>query len=492
MLFAHDFSEDAELSAFWRAPTGGDFTPGVYPAALTLTPTAFGTARAIRSKAIGTSIVNPTPAGVAGDLQWWDVADASVLPAPAGTPYNLLVGKPSVGAIEYVQVHAVDVPGNRIQVRRRMTRNSLTIEGVAQPYPQAGSYPGGGLYTIGKGPDGSWNRPLGAFGAGENGRSVPDIGLSNGAARKRRSWNVGDSARHTKFRESYWGHRSYWDPAHGAAEFKDWRPLDNTGAAGGTRVDAFEGDEVWIQFRARVSSTRFNSSRAKMLFVQNASTSGTGQFFWQVGPKDYDKRAGNFGNVLVPLTAYADSAAPAGGVLTMPQSDSIAGNMGTVEIQSRDSYPSCQWQYPDNGTRECWRIPGDEWVTYLLHFKFGRDNAPPNPSGASTLNLRGPWPAESDPAYRTTFELYVAREGETAYTKLTSDPNYIWFFGDEKYSAGYYFYNPPGLNTIWLSQNLNDYVGSGSVAPPNAPHWIDYTQLIVSRNWIAPPDDRAT
>lgn len=487
VLFAHRFAEDAELDVFIRGTQAGN--------PLTLVATPFSGTLAIRSKAIGTSIVNATPSGVAGDLQWWDVKDASVLPTPEsmGGPYNLLVGRASVGGMEYVQVNAVDTALNKVQVKRRMDSSALTIEGIFYPYPQAGSYPGGSVYTIGKGPDGSWIRPLGAFAAGNNGRSVDDIGISNGAARKTRSWNPTLADRHHRFREAYFGHRSYWDPTVGDALYKDWLPHDPGAGAGlGTRMDAFEGDELWIQFRAKVSSARFLGPLGKMLFIQNASTSGTGQFFWGVGPKTYDTSPGNFGNVLVPLTAYADSAAPAGGTLSVPQRPGL-GYSG-VEIQSAESYPLCQWQY--GSSRSCWRIPGDVWVTYLLHFKFGRDNAPINPTNpdvggasgaASTLNLTGPWPAETDPNYRTTFELFVAEEGKTEYTKLTSSTNFIWFFGDGKYQAGYYYYNPPGLNAIWMSQNLNDYIGSGSVAPPPEPHWIDYTQLIVSRAWIAPP-----
>lgn len=489
VLFAHDFAEDAELTAFLRGNPGGN--------PLTLVATPFGSARAIRSRAIGTRIVRATPAGVAGDLQWWDVADASVLADPGAAPYLLLVGSADSGGIEYVKVVAVDRAGNRIRVMRRMdtltTHYSgvLRIDGVNYAYPTAGSYPASG-YTVGKGPDGSWVRPLGSFRAGDNGRSKDDIGIGNGAARKVRRWEIARPDRHTRFREAYFGHRSYWDPAHGEALYKDWLPRDRVGAEAGPRRDAFEGDEVWIQFRARVDSSRFAGGRAKMLYIQNASSGGTGQFFWQVSGKDYDTSPGNYGNVLVPLTAYGDSAAPAGGTLSVPQRPGLGFN--GVEIQSVDTFPACQWQH---GTRRsCWRIPGDVWVTYLLHFKFGRDNAPVNPvdpkvggsnGAASTLNLKGPWPADRDPAYRTTFELFVAEEGATKYTKLTSHDAFVWMFGDGKYQAGYYHANPPGLNAIWMSQELNAYIGSGSVAPPPAPHWIDYTQLIVSRHWIPVP-----
>jgi hypothetical protein len=40
-----------------------------------------------------------------------------------------------------------------------------------------------------------------------------------------------------------------------------------------------------------------------------------------------------------------------------------------------------------------------------------------------------------------------------------------------------------------MSQNLNDYVGSGSVSPPSKPHQIEYTQAILSKQMIAAPSD---
>lgn len=486
VLFAHDFTEDAELTSFVRGAQAA--------CPLTLVGTPFGAARAIRSRAIGSPIVETTPAGVAGDLQWWRVADASVFPDPGATPYPMLVGRASVGAIEWVEVHAVDAAGSRLRVKRRPRAESLEIAGVAYPWPRAGAYAGDGSYTIGKGPDGSWNRPLCALRAGDNGRTQPDVGVGNGAARKMRSWDPRQADRHARFREAYWGHASYWDAERGDARYRHWRPHDAKGAEGGTRLDAFEGDELWIQFRAKVDASRFAAPRAKMLFLQNADTSGSGQFFWQVGPKDYDTSPGNYGSVLVPLTAFDDSAAPAGGTLSVPQRAGLG--FAGAEIQSAQSFPQCQWQH--GASRACWRFPADEWVTYLLHFKFGRDNAPLNPvdparggsdGAASTLGLRAPFPAASDADHRTTFELFVARDGDAEYTQITSSDRFAWFFGDGKYQAGYYHYNPPGLNTLWLGQNLNDYVGSGSVAPPPLPHAIEYTQLVVSRQRIAVPSN---
>jgi hypothetical protein len=494
VLAAHDFTEDAELPVFTRYTTVGGVNP------LTLATTPFGGARAVRGRGIGSTITADTPAGVAGDLQWWTVANASAFPDPAGTPYSLIVGNDDYGGQEYVGVHAVNYGANQIRVERRYQDSSTLINnGIVYDWPAACVYTAG-QQTIGKGPDASWNRPFCAFPAGKNGRSVADVGASNGSARVVRTWDETQPTRLLRFREGYFGHKSYWDPASGPALYKDWYPNDNVGREGGTRLNAWEGDEIWIQFRAYIPAVRFTSPSAKLMYIQHAYTSGMGQFFWQVGAKNVDQSAGSYGSTLVPLTCFGDGSAPAGGTLSYPQKDGLG--WAGVPVQDPASYPLCSYD-EDPADRRCWRHPADEWVTYLLHFKFGKDNSPVNPEdpylggsngGASWL---GPWfpttfPSASDTSYRTTFELFVARQGVNTYTKITSRDDFTWFFGDGKWQAGYYFYNPPGLNAIWLTQEMNSYIGSGSQKPTAENHYIDFTQLILSRNWIAPPNDTVT
>jgi hypothetical protein len=167
-----------------------------------------------------------------------------------------------------------------------------------------------------------------------------------------------------------------------------------------------------------------------------------------------------------------------------PQTDSIDT---TNTIQKASSYPQCSYaNRPSNML--CWCFPADRWVTYLVHFKFGKDNAPPNPTDSNPAP-NPPWPAATDPTYRTTVEIMVADQGSTTYKTITSKSDFVWMFGDGKDSQGYYYYNPPGLNTFWMSQNLNDYVGGGSVSPPSNPHQIEYTQAIFSKQFIPAPQD---
>ncbi len=477
VLFAHAFDAEAELTSFLRAP--GTDNP------LRIVQTDIGPA--MRAMTMGTTIVEDVPAGAQHELQWWKVADATHLPPQAALPYRLYVGRGS--CVELVEVQQLDVPGNRVRVKRRLGNQSIKIDGTIYAVGTAPPYAGDGSWRIGIDSSGLWVRPLAALRAA----GLPeDIGISSGAAHKARVWppaGTKDGRPHLYFREGYWGHRSYWDPQHGTAEYKDWLPRDNPGRRGGARTDAFEGDGLWIQFRARISRDKLEPGQpqTKMLFIQTCTGSGSGQFFWTSGPKNRDMRPGDEGSILVGMTSYADRAAPAGGVLSVPQGYGFGKSKQPTAWQYPQSFPQCRWQGHTKRSAECWRFPADEWVTYLLHFKFGRDNAPLNETGQSTSKLRGPWPSETDPAYRTTFQLFVARHGQTEYTRITDHDAFTWLFGDQKFQAGYYFYNPPGLNALWLGAPGNQYIGSGSVAPPLRPNWIDYTQVIVSREPIAPP-----
>lgn len=484
VIWAHDFANDNELDYFVR----GENTSGTIvtnpspkpPGALTLVSTPFGSARAIRSKAFGTTLTAATGAASdypAHDTQTWSVADVSQIPDPAGTPYRVLVGNGTdSGGIEWVEVQSINVGANTMTVKRKMT-----AENGGYGTNTAPNFPIG--FTVGRGPNGSWNRPFAAFPSGQNGRASADIGIANGTVTKARAWGTTtNNSSHANFREGYFGHRSYW--ADSPQTYKDWTPQDG----GGARVDAWDGDELYIQFRAKISTERLTAPAAKMLFIQNAAVSGSGQFFWTVGGSKYgeqppaSERLGgvDYGAYLVGLTSYADSAAPAGGILGSVQTDSIDNGLAI-----QDGYPDSKYsQRPDNFF--AWCFPAERWVTYLIHFKFGKDNATADPDDTLPMPTP-PFPAASDATYRTTYELYVAEDGDSAYRLINSDTNWVWFFGDGKFSPGTYYYNPPGLNAFWMSQNLNDYVGAGSVSPPAESHHIDYTQVIVSTQTIPVP-----
>jgi hypothetical protein len=379
-----------------------------------------------------------------------------------------------------VEIDAINFAANTITLRRKMTAEDGGYGTNVAP-----AYPAG--FTIGRGPEGSWNRPFAAFPAGQNGKPTADIGIANGTVTRARTWDpTRNGTGHLNFREGYFGHRSYWDPSVGPAAYQNWTPQDG----GGTRSNAWDGDEFWLQFRAKISLSRFSAPRAKMLFIQQANLSGASQLFWGVGgqsakgeqmPPAERVTGVTYGGYPLLQTCYGDSRAPAGGIL-QPQGNTTFDTSTPLF----SDYPNSIWQQgPSNFLSWCY--PADKWVTYLIHMKMGKDNAPAAPNNPNA-EPTAPFPSAADPTYRTLFELYVCDEGGSAYKALirNSVPTYTWFFGDQG-NYGWYYYNPPALNTLWMSQNLNDYVGAGSVSPPSVPHQIEYTQAILSKNFIPVP-----
>ncbi len=587
VLWAHDFRDDAEFQNFHRgyarpyqklqtAPA-----PMPYHAALVSTP--FGVSRAIRSAARGTVLTQGVPPAKEGDIQTWHVADASEILEPWDGEYRLIAN-----ALEYVLVQSVDHERNTVTVRRTGKRSFAVGN------------------TLGTGPQGRWIRPTACFPAGMNGKSTPDQGLVSGSAVKERRFTT-----HAEFREGYFGHRSYWDPTVGSAPYKDWKP---DAPSRRTRDDAWEGDEFWLQFRARVSASRAGESSGKMLYIQNCTTSGNGQLYIPIGPKSRratdvppDWPHGDHANFLRALTCWgSDAQAKYGTTLAIPQGADYStrtvkwadGKAETAYLQDPHLFPQSHFHghAPNDPKITGWHIPVEKWVTYLVHMKLGRDSidtlasgilvAPgselvyddksvetiylddvspfPDPAGAgnypyivhtrrnsksprihehmevigidrsdNSLTVRRnkyrsgytsktissalagldvgskiaygptrglldespdevffPYGVERDPrlGYReTTVELFVAVEGESDYTRILSHDRYAWLYGDMKPNYGHYFYNPPGLNSIELSQYINDYIGSGAVPPPTKGHHIDYTQAILSRNFIPAP-----
>lgn len=589
VLWAHDFRHDEEFRHFHKGAASpyerSQTAPPPMPYHAHLVATPFGASRAIKSAARGTHLVRDVPAAKKNEVQTWYVADVDRIEEPWDGEYRLLVA-----AREHVWVQSRNVAEGTITVRRTST----------QPYKALKT-------TLGSGPQGRWIRPTACFPAGENGKPVPDEGLRNGSARKTRHWNASDRSMHASFREGYFGHRSYWDPAHGDAPYKDWTP--RTATRNETRVDAWEGDEFYLQFRAKISASRFDaqSPEAKMIYIQNCTTSGQAQLFWTVGPKSKFTRVpsdwayGRHGSLFQANTAYGDRTAVFGATLTMPPGGGVTtptkhwadGKEETIWLQAPDSFPNARVRPGPPPQIEGWHFPADKWVTYLVHVKPGRDSVIQYASSTlvkpaaelvysekpvETLHLAdvsgfpdvtGPgnypyyvhsakssnpilhehmrvvaidraartltvernaardvvdhvrntkigWDVGAPIAYgpyqgfpgkskdrvawphgvsqdrrlqyeETTVEIFVAVEGETRYTKILGYDRYPWLFGDMKAEYLNYEYNPPGLNSIELSQYLNDYVGSGAVAPPSGEHDIQYTQAILSRQSIPVP-----
>lgn len=512
VLWAHDFSSSAdELSYFWRyyTPDFGSFATNpsagalaTLPNPLVLNSTSLGASKSIVSKIVGAgvngywdgnSVQTTIPAGATyhqsgwPTTQVWALSSASDFPDPTKIgQYQAFVGQlPNDAVAEAVTIAAVDYANSRITVQRASQGSSgIYSAGLAPSYDLRSL-----TLSLGMGPSGQWVRPFACFSGAQNGKGANDA--ANGGAVTLRAWSTATDAKtHFNFREGYYGHPYYWNPAvNPAPPYQNWTPQDRPGAP---RNNAWDGQEIFIQFRAKISASRFGSGAqvGKMLFVQNSTGSGPGQTFWVTGPVrgkelpasiEQGVGATSFGTFLSPYVSYGDSRAPAGGSL-MANGKQTAGVGPGYPIQ--DDFPGI-WSSSNPFT--VWCFPSDVWVTYLLHFIYGRDNAPLNPTD-SLGEPKPPWPAGSD--YLTTFELYVAMPGATKWSKILDASKgantWRWFYGED---YGYYHYNPPGINALWLAEYPNIYLGSGSKPPPRQTSTVEYTQVIASRNSIPLPLD---
>lgn len=307
---------------------------------------------------------------------------------------------------------------------------AITVTGsntFTYPFSNGGVNPGpatgtgtltGNIVTLSFGmpPSGFWARPFGCFPGSSNGIGVDDIGITNKVGPygtgntfpTGRTWSTAANAStHANFREAYYGHPYYWNTAvNPSAPYKNWTPGDQPG---NTRDNAFDGQEYFIQFRAKISADRLASTaqNTKMFYLCNTNQAGYyQQFFWDVGPQRYQEQpvqlqegvgATSFGTYLSPNTCFGDSRAPDGGTLMANgvQQDGVGGG-----LPMQDDFPTSIWN--SSTPFDAWCFPSDVWVTYLLHVIPGRDNAYPTPDGNQCyIQLSGT---------TGTFQL-----GETAY-----------------------------------------------------------------------------
>jgi len=511
VLFAHDFSEsDNELEYFVRLGAQTNPDPAPLPNPLTLVTTTLGNARAIRTRAVG-SLITTDLASVPKLTTGFTipVTDSSGFPDPATLgAYNLFIGCTDVDTQNtdpevFEEVTLTSISGNNLIVTRNIGNYGIKVDGVnyGSGDPNAPAIAASsGNYTIGYTNSGSWNRPLCCFPSGQNGKATDDIGITNGSAAKTRTWNpTRGGTGHAYFREGYFGSRWYWDPAvNQAAPYKDWTPNNAGDGQNFPHPDAFEGDEFYLQFRFKATAARLNAKASKLFYIQNAAQSGKGQLYMPVGEKKYneqpdpaDKVPGSTEGVFLGTNiGGGDPRQPAGGYLG-----------DDVQWDGWDFPPAGAgpWQtdYPLGNANnrfdtDCYAFchQSEVWTTLHIRIKFGRDNAEsihPNISGSQSVSA--PWPGDSDASYLTEVEIKAALPGDTAYKTLVNITDAIWFHGDGLDNFGRLFYNPPGQNAFWMTQEFNMYIGSGSVAPPDGSGETQFTQVILSRSPIPVPTD---
>jgi hypothetical protein len=332
-----------------------------------------------------------------------------------------------------------------------------------------------GVLVMGQAGDGvdrqtpGWWRPMSAIQAGDNGLPYDDLGASG--TLPRRAWNSASTTTNFTWRYGYYGHVDY----HTGGTFgPDWQG----------RTNVWDGDEFYVQFRVRNTGDRWfgyngdasgeepgngGSTRnpsGKLFFVDTTSVTSESEIVVYSGGPD----PGYFHSTY-PFRQYTATGNQAV-LLTSPQ-----GGGDGASMQGGGPYEStCKIGFDTNPENMCWEWPRDEqWVTVLMRVKPGHDN--------QTEWNTDPKPPVSTWANRDTIlETWVAREGETSYTKVFENTALAFVFGDRNGTGGVYDTHPPGFNSICPSNYMNGYkaiLGHG---------WDhEYTQIIFSKGPIPCP-----
>ena len=320
------------------------------------------------------------------------------------------------------------------------------------------------LKAQGKVADGGWWRPFSAIAATQNGLSAADP-AANGTLPVRQ-WTSAMLADSSRFRAGYYAHSTYSElcrtwPAYGGA----------------AQTDAYDGSEFYLQFRVKYSEWRHGElglaatgaaktyqyeryPPGKLAFIGVTGTTPNHEIVVQSLPVDprfevtgarYSMYT-NFGNLPLYKTKTVQSQSV---TVIQPGGDYDDGTLaGTCYYDG------------SNAVRDCWYWPTNEWVTVLIHVIPGRHNA--NHSGTNR---------------DTGVEVWVARTGETSYTKvmgvaaadIAANTAFPFVYG------GVNGYHP---DYAWNSFLPTGYMNNA----PSLRAWThDFTQIIFSKQFIPCP-----
>lgn len=312
----------------------------------------------------------------------------------------------------------------------------------------ADGFAGGGSLNIylptGAFSKGYWNRPMSALKAGSNGKTADDPAAAGSLTK--RTYNPSNTAADWDFRTGYYGH-----PAIQSAT-PTWIGQSNV----------WDGSEFYVQFRAKISASRWTAGNpsGKLMFIDVTGLTGSQEIVIQ--SENTTGAAGDRYYQTNPFRMYTSQGSAPNSLLTSPQ-----GSSGLV--QPGGAFPNCKVGNLAIANA-CWEWPKDEWVTVLVHVIPGRDNE-------SYYGNNPNQPLSSWPYKDMTIEAWVARRNATAYTKVYEQYNLAWDY----YSNGRH---PAAFNKIGPTAYMN----SGANASPAAAGWSHkFTQLIFSKQFIPCP-----
>jgi hypothetical protein len=291
----------------------------------------------------------------------------------------------------------------------------------------------------------NWWRPLSALRAGDNGKSTDDPAA--GGTLQRRAWNSGSVSQNWDWRKGYYGHTDYH------SQYATWVGQSNV----------WDGTDFYLQFRAKMSASRFNAANplGKLMYIDVTGITGSQEVLIRSPNKKTWLTTGEFDMYTSQGNFYQS-------YLTNPQ----GGNFNSSRQPGGVFESTCRIIDGNGGPhppQTCWEWPTDEWVTILILVTPGKDN-----SGQSGVTWDNPATWLSQVPFKDFgIEVWVARAGATTYTKIWNKMDYAWRYD----SNGRH---PPAFNAISPSGYMN-----GVAA---AVGWYQrYTQFIFSKQFIPCP-----
>ena len=342
--------------------------------------------------------------------------------------------------------------GGTIHSHKASTVVSATTFEIAHDGSLFAKYAGGGKSSTAWVAKSAWKRPFSAVAAGLNGLPTPDIGGARGE-HPLRAWTGSTEANaEWRWRRDYYGHADYH------RQFPTWAQV-----GGSVEGDIWRGTDFWIQFRTKISASRWHPGNpsGKLVFIDTTAVQPLHQII--IRSANTTKRNGSPPFPTSYFSAYTGGSYARSlvkirdgvGELQQP-----GGEFDHADDPSRTCYRDSKI---GKITNYCWRWPIDEWVTVLVHVIPGHHF--PNWGG------RGLFPNGGD----TGLQVWVANQSrlDRGYVRILDASGFPFNFD----TGGVH---PPGWNEVKLSAYMNNVP-----APVGWTHRFD--QIIFSKKTIPCP-----
>src|SRR6185312_14710690 len=175
-------------------------------------------------------------------------------------------------------------------------------------------------------------------------------------------------------------------------------------------TNIWEGSEFWLQFRVKISSTRWASGNVsgKLAFVNTMALTGTQEILIR-SCANPDSAAPLSFNQTNPFLLYTSQGNEANSVIFQTYQGTDSNNGVIIEGGPTSPFPATCTIGNQATPGACWEYPSNQWTTILLHVIPGRNN------DAFAGQVLANWPFAD-----TTIEAWKCDIGETEYTQLFS------------------------------------------------------------------------